>query len=48
MERNVMRLAIVQHLRTAYGIKTKNWNKNKAGTSCKLTANDKVTKSIFV
>uniref|UniRef100_A0A8C7R517 Rho-GAP domain-containing protein n=1 Tax=Oncorhynchus mykiss TaxID=8022 RepID=A0A8C7R517_ONCMY len=37
MERNVMRLAIVQHLRTAYGIKTKNWNKNKAGTSCKLT-----------
>ncbi|CDQ66540.1 unnamed protein product [Oncorhynchus mykiss] len=42
MERNVMRLAIVQHLRTAYGIKTKNWNKNKAGTSCKLTANNKV------
>ncbi|KAM9432887.1 rho GTPase-activating protein 11A-like isoform 1-T1 [Salvelinus alpinus] len=42
MERNVMRLAIVQHLRTAYGIKTKNWNKNKARTSCKLTANNKV------
>lgn len=34
MEKNVMRLAAVQHLRTAYGIKTKNWNKNKA-TSCK-------------
>lgn len=29
MERNVMRLVAVQHLRTAYGIKTKNWNKNK-------------------
>uniref|UniRef100_A0A4W5NCB3 Rho GTPase activating protein 11A n=1 Tax=Hucho hucho TaxID=62062 RepID=A0A4W5NCB3_9TELE len=42
MERNVMRLAIVQHLRTTYGIKTKNWNKNKAPTSCKLTANNKV------
>ncbi|XP_014029878.2 rho GTPase-activating protein 11A isoform X2 [Salmo salar] len=42
MERNVMRLAIVQHLRTAYGIKTKNWNKNKARTSCKLTPNNKV------
>uniref|UniRef100_A0A8C8LP42 Rho-GAP domain-containing protein n=1 Tax=Oncorhynchus tshawytscha TaxID=74940 RepID=A0A8C8LP42_ONCTS len=42
MERNVMRLAIVQHLRTAYGIKTKNWNKNKARTSCKLTAKNKV------
>uniref|UniRef100_A0A665VKM5 Rho GTPase activating protein 11A n=1 Tax=Echeneis naucrates TaxID=173247 RepID=A0A665VKM5_ECHNA len=30
MERNVMRLVAVQQLRTAYGIKTKNWNKNKA------------------
>ncbi|XP_034380996.1 rho GTPase-activating protein 11A isoform X2 [Cyclopterus lumpus] len=37
MERNVMRLVAVQHLRAAYGIKTKNWNKNKA-TSCKSTA----------
>ncbi|XP_078145565.1 rho GTPase-activating protein 11A isoform X2 [Centroberyx gerrardi] len=37
MERNVMRLVAVQHLRTAYGIKTKNWNKNKA-VSCKITA----------
>uniref|UniRef100_A0A8C8ENH7 Rho-GAP domain-containing protein n=1 Tax=Oncorhynchus tshawytscha TaxID=74940 RepID=A0A8C8ENH7_ONCTS len=37
IERNVMRLAVVQHLRAAYGIKTKNWNKNKAHTSCKLT-----------
>uniref|UniRef100_A0A8C7XIL9 Rho GTPase activating protein 11A n=1 Tax=Oryzias sinensis TaxID=183150 RepID=A0A8C7XIL9_9TELE len=30
LERNVMRLVAVQELRTAYGIKTKNWNKNKA------------------
>ncbi|XP_029937736.1 rho GTPase-activating protein 11A [Myripristis murdjan] len=37
MERNVMRLVAVQHLRAAYGIKTKNWNKNKA-VSCKSTA----------
>ncbi|XP_019128720.2 rho GTPase-activating protein 11A isoform X2 [Larimichthys crocea] len=37
MERNVMRLAAVQHLRTVYGIKTKNWNKNKT-SSCKTTA----------
>ncbi|KAM4723476.1 rho GTPase-activating protein 11A [Anableps anableps] len=39
MEKNVMRLAAVQHLRSAYGIKTKNWNKNKA-TSCKSTASN--------
>ncbi|XP_070776805.1 rho GTPase-activating protein 11A [Enoplosus armatus] len=39
MEKNVMRLVAVQHLRTAYGIKTKNWNKNKAA-SCKSTANN--------
>ncbi|XP_008293201.1 rho GTPase-activating protein 11A isoform X3 [Stegastes partitus] len=37
MERNVMRLVAVQQLRAAYGIKTKNWNKNKAA-SCKLAA----------
>ncbi|KAM6917552.1 rho GTPase-activating protein 11A isoform 3-T3 [Lycodopsis pacificus] len=37
MEKNVMRLVAVQHLRAAYGIKTKNWNKNKAA-SCKSTA----------
>ncbi|CAB1434139.1 unnamed protein product [Pleuronectes platessa] len=37
VERNVMRLLAVQHLRTAYGVKTKNWNKNKA-SSCKTTA----------
>lgn len=37
MEKNVMRLAAVQHLRTAYGIKTKNWNKNKT-SSCKTAA----------
>lgn len=33
-EKNVMRLAAVQHLRAAYGIKIKNWSKNKAA-SCK-------------
>ncbi|XP_068578024.1 rho GTPase-activating protein 11A isoform X2 [Cebidichthys violaceus] len=37
MEKNVMRLVAVQHLRAAYGIKTKNWNKNKAA-SWKSTA----------
>ncbi|XP_040917461.1 rho GTPase-activating protein 11A isoform X2 [Toxotes jaculatrix] len=37
MEKSVMRLVAVQHLRTAYGIKTKNWNKNKAA-SCKSTS----------
>ncbi|KAM4541155.1 rho GTPase-activating protein 11A isoform 2-T2 [Fundulus diaphanus] len=44
MEKNVMRLAAVQHLRTAYGIKTKNWNKNKA-TGCKSTAS--ISKKVF-
>ncbi|AWP16643.1 putative rho GTPase-activating protein 11A [Scophthalmus maximus] len=39
VERNVMRLVAVQHLRAAYGIKTKNWNKNKAA-SCKSTASN--------
>ncbi|XP_076604034.1 rho GTPase-activating protein 11A isoform X2 [Chaetodon auriga] len=39
MERNVMRLVAVQHLRSAYGIKTKNWNKNRA-SSCKATASN--------
>ncbi|XP_028293620.1 rho GTPase-activating protein 11A isoform X2 [Gouania willdenowi] len=38
MEKNVMRLVAVQQLRTAYGIKTKNWNKNKA-TSCRPANN---------
>uniref|UniRef100_A0A3P9IDJ0 Rho GTPase activating protein 11A n=1 Tax=Oryzias latipes TaxID=8090 RepID=A0A3P9IDJ0_ORYLA len=38
LERNVMRLVAVQELRTAYGIKTKNWNKNKA-VSTKSTSN---------
>jgi len=42
MEKNVMRLVAVQQLRTAYGIKTKNWNKNKAG-SCKSTASKSVS-----
>ncbi|KAM9354051.1 rho GTPase-activating protein 11A [Pholidichthys leucotaenia] len=39
MERNVMRLVAVQHLRATYGIKTKNWNKNKAA-SCKAVASN--------
>ncbi|XP_054469853.1 rho GTPase-activating protein 11A isoform X2 [Anoplopoma fimbria] len=37
MEKNVLRLVAVQHLRAAYGIKTKNWNKHKAA-SCRSTA----------
>ncbi|XP_036007062.1 rho GTPase-activating protein 11A isoform X2 [Fundulus heteroclitus] len=44
MEKNVMRLAAVQHLRTAYGIKTKNWNKNKTA-GCKSTAS--ISKKVF-
>uniref|UniRef100_A0A3Q3W1X9 Rho-GAP domain-containing protein n=1 Tax=Mola mola TaxID=94237 RepID=A0A3Q3W1X9_MOLML len=43
LEKNVMRLLAVQHLRTAYGIKTKNWNKNKAA-SCKTTTSSSVSK----
>ncbi|XP_035529238.1 rho GTPase-activating protein 11A [Morone saxatilis] len=39
VEKNMMRLVAVQHLRSAYGIKTKNWNKNKAA-SCKPTASN--------
>ncbi|XP_062325912.1 rho GTPase-activating protein 11A isoform X1 [Osmerus eperlanus] len=46
MERNVLRLAAVQHLRTAFGIKTKNWNKNKA-SGCKMTANDGYSVKVF-
>ncbi|XP_014065948.1 rho GTPase-activating protein 11A isoform X2 [Salmo salar] len=42
IERNVMRLAVVQHLRATYGIKTKNWNKNKSHTNCKLTVSHSV------
>ncbi|XP_061552184.1 LOW QUALITY PROTEIN: rho GTPase-activating protein 11A-like [Phycodurus eques] len=42
-ERSLVRLVAVQHLRTAYGIKTKNWNKNKAA-SCKSTATTNSTK----
>ena len=37
-----MRLVAVQHLRTAHGIKIKNWNKNKA-SGCKATANNSVS-----
>ncbi|XP_052437391.1 rho GTPase-activating protein 11A-like isoform X1 [Carassius gibelio] len=29
LQRNVVRLAVVQHLRSVYGIKIKNWNKNR-------------------
>ncbi|XDV43823.1 hypothetical protein PO909_012226 [Leuciscus waleckii] len=29
LERNVVRLAVVQHLRSVYGIKIKNWNKSR-------------------
>uniref|UniRef100_A0A672K579 Actin, alpha skeletal muscle n=1 Tax=Sinocyclocheilus grahami TaxID=75366 RepID=A0A672K579_SINGR len=37
LERNVVRLAVVQHLRSVYGIKIKNWNKNRSKqTSAKL------------
>lgn len=43
MEKNVMRLVAVQYLRAAYGIKTKNWNKNKAA-NCKTTACSSVSK----
>ncbi|KAK3563118.1 hypothetical protein QTP86_016352, partial [Hemibagrus guttatus] len=32
-ERNVLRLAVVQHLRKTYAIKTKNWNKCKSSKS---------------
>ncbi|XP_036449184.1 rho GTPase-activating protein 11A isoform X2 [Colossoma macropomum] len=41
VERNVVRLAVVQHLRATYGIKTKNWNKCKTSSS-KLTADNSV------
>lgn len=33
VEKNVMRLAAVQHLRAVYGIKIKNWSKHKAASS---------------
>ncbi|XP_058472066.1 rho GTPase-activating protein 11A [Solea solea] len=46
MEKNVMRLVAVQHLRAAYGIKTKNWNKNKAA-SCKSTASNNNSTKVF-
>nr|XP_015825750.2 rho GTPase-activating protein 11A isoform X1 [Nothobranchius furzeri] len=39
MENNLMRLVAVQHLRSAYGIKIKSWNKNKA-SSCKTTTSN--------
>ncbi|XP_055087105.1 rho GTPase-activating protein 11A isoform X2 [Periophthalmus magnuspinnatus] len=39
MERNMMRLVAVQHLRTTYGIKAKNWNKNKASRTSTSISN---------
>ncbi|XP_041828769.1 rho GTPase-activating protein 11A isoform X2 [Melanotaenia boesemani] len=39
MEKNVMRLVAVQHLRSVYGIKIKNWNKSKS-TNCKSTTSN--------
>lgn len=45
-ERNVVRLAAVQHLRTTYGIKTKIWSRSKGRrSSCKLTASQSVSLS---
>ncbi|XP_068195110.1 rho GTPase-activating protein 11A [Antennarius striatus] len=41
MEKNVMRLVAVQHLRTAFGIKTKYWNKIKTANSKTRTNNSK-------
>ncbi|XP_068608326.1 rho GTPase-activating protein 11A [Brachionichthys hirsutus] len=40
-DKNMMRLAAVQHLRTAFGIKTKHWNKNKTTNSKTRTNNSK-------
>lgn len=47
MEKNVMRLLAVQHLRTVCGIKTKNWSKTKAA-SCKTTSSNSVSKPKFL
>lgn len=46
VEKNAMRLVAVQHLRSAYGIKTKNWNKNKT-TNCKTTTSSVRTTPCF-
>ncbi|XP_038585092.1 rho GTPase-activating protein 11A isoform X1 [Micropterus salmoides] len=46
MEKNVMRLVAVQHLRSAYGIKTKNWNKSKAA-SCNVKATASGSTKVF-
>ncbi|XP_048084582.1 rho GTPase-activating protein 11A isoform X3 [Alosa alosa] len=42
LERNVMRLAVVQHIRATYNIKTKNWNKNKANSKLSTSQSVKV------
>lgn len=47
MEKNVMRLVAVQHLRAVCGIKTKNWSKTKAA-SCKTTSSNSVSKPKFL
>lgn len=41
-EKNVRRLVAVQHLRTSYGVKTKNWNKNKQA-NCKIAPSNTVS-----
>ncbi|KAJ3613329.1 hypothetical protein NHX12_019579 [Muraenolepis orangiensis] len=46
MERNVMRLVAVEQLRAAYGIKTKNWNKNKHGSKSSAAQSAKLTAHI--
>lgn len=46
VEKNVMRLAAVQHLRAVYGIKIKNWSKNKAA-GCKSNSVSKPHKCCF-
>lgn len=45
-ERNVVRRVAVQHLRTTYGIKTKNWNKNKSASCKSTTTTNSVSKQI--
>ncbi|KAJ8341455.1 hypothetical protein SKAU_G00337460 [Synaphobranchus kaupii] len=41
-DRNVMRLAVVQHIRATYGIKMKNWNKSKASNKLTVSHSGKV------
>ncbi|XP_070699108.1 rho GTPase-activating protein 11A isoform X2 [Pempheris klunzingeri] len=48
MEKNVMRLLAVQHLRTAHGIKIKNWNKNKAANCKPATSSSTKVFGVFM